>query len=192
CTKDAKNLINSTLLPATSITESIWLVYLLRKKNKEHAYLFVEGIFEEQKIFVKADLLICPPPRNDFSLALLINKVFPAAFIRLERMEGIRLENYLDPQQSEYISWRISPKQAESVLSRLCSETNKLINYNKPGNSFLYASSYSCEEYDNCISWCLRILEEVIGEKNKNKWQPVQYPSSFIADSIEKNIFKKR
>ncbi len=178
-----------------------WALSLVKSKDKEHAFILLEGKINDEFVIFKTDLFL----RKDTDKALfgqplqrgnVLDKLLEGsassrgrAFVKVSQL---LIKDYDDIiLNREFQGWSIDTDQAEKLLKRLQTEGLKEYNYHSGGDSSILSASDSRSSRTNCIKWCEQILKEVLGKHLVgDAWRTVVMPSSrvqLIKQFAEKN-----
>lgn len=195
-TEAAKAVIRS-LIDGRMLDESNWSVSLIRRKGTEHAFLIVEGIYQDKMVILRSDLFVnqsSSSSQKGPSSGSIFDRVFnpskssnSLAFISIKE---INYEELLTLEKDcDYKSWPLDLAQAKRLLGLLESWGNGTVTYHIAGDHSVYSVSTSTTKHQNCVSWCEKILSDVDREYFKlgPTWKFVKIPSSRIEAAKEKN-----
>lgn len=201
--KDGRTQVTQTILRGIIsdkhiISESSWMLALVRKKGTEHSFLLIEGQLDGERKLFRSDLFLAADnrPRIVESLASIdstnvvehlwgysASSGHGTAFIRLIELNESEYDALLDRDTSEYQSWGIDKEEAEALLHYLIEEANKsCIPYHIAGDHPSWISSASTMYYHNCVSWCQEVIENVFEGRLEvgDRWALIKRPSDVV------------
>jgi HEAT repeat protein len=144
--------------PAQSVSDVVWAVHLVRRKNSRNAFLVIEGMTPEEYII-----------RGYRWVALQSNNNASPGFFQPHPSKGhiVRMDNFLDNLKQDKAnyqskSWAIDAVAGQQFLQGLDIETNSHLN-NAPHIPILQ------EEPPDSLAWAKAILKK-IGLSTNGQW----------------------
>jgi hypothetical protein len=188
---------NSLLDKRFLVEETHWRISLVKRKDKEHAFLLLEGIANGVPVHLRSDLFMDLDSRAQVAANIpsaigsavqvvsghALEDCIGRGFVRTKELTPQEFQQELG--QCEYQSWPITVEQAQRVRECFEREARKPVgaySYSLvPGNdSSRFASRSSGIRVQNCLSWCRDILQETVGIRVGSSWALAQYPSQVI------------
>jgi NTE family protein len=182
------------------ISETNWVMALVRRKGTEHAFLLIEGQRGQERKLFRSDLFL---DGNGWSSTDSIDSVniidslwsysacsgHGTAFIRLSELSPNEYDALVDLDRSEYQSWSMTVEEAGKLFAHLIEESEKeRIPYHIAGDHPSWMSSASTLYYHNCVSWCQEVIREVFEGRFEvgSRWANlVKRPSDIIRQAQE-------
>ena len=164
-------IINDNKQPM--LTEDYWTVALVRRGEEQHAFLVVEGIKSAVRFATKIHLVTPNTPADiDSSKAI--------AEIKIEELDDFKRLSELNNNAKCQV-YSVTTDLVNRLLENVKADQNKDIAYSQPGDGRIYSLFFGNQEKHNCISWCLKQLQQV-GIPIKRKWYDaiVVMPSEYL------------
>ncbi len=148
--------INSQIRPGGRINAERWSVALVRKVNENHAFLLIEGIHNDQRHFVRAELRVNREGSNSSKKSKNAGMDNNKVEIVLKALDDhyqleISMQNYV------YQPWCIDSDEGRILIHSINESRGFQIDYDLLGGQFIFFSS----KKHNCLTWCIEKLNEI-------------------------------
>ena len=164
-------IINDNKQPM--LTEDYWTVALVRRGEEQHAFLVVEGVKDAVRFATKIHLVTPSTPVDIYSSKAI-------AEIKIEELDDFKRLSELNNNAKCQV-YSVTTDLVNRLLENVKADQNKDIAYSQPGDGRIYSLFFGNQEKHNCISWCLKQLQQV-GIPIKRKWYDaiVVMPSEYL------------